>query len=61
MVRAFKHHESKLLKKVDFVQWGEGELRENQVMRKYHIQKRTDYQKYVMNLTKSGITYFVDK
>lgn len=45
MVRQFKHHESKLLKKVDFVQWGQGELRENTVIRKYHIQKKTDYQK----------------
>lgn len=46
MVRALKHHEKKLLRKVDFVQYKADSLRENTVMRKYHLQKRTDYQKY---------------
>ena len=56
MVRQFKHHESKLLKKVDFVKWGEGEIRESTVMRKYHIQKRNDYQKYVLQpLSRVGL------
>ncbi|XP_004363850.1 hypothetical protein CAOG_03011 [Capsaspora owczarzaki ATCC 30864] len=47
MVRAFKHHEAKLLKKVDFLQWkSENNLREVKVLRKYHIQRREDYTKY---------------
>ncbi|KAJ3364282.1 hypothetical protein AMAG_10166 [Allomyces macrogynus ATCC 38327] len=47
MVRQLKHHEQKLLKKVDFLQWkNENNLREIQVMRRYHIQKREDYTKY---------------
>lgn len=46
MVRAFKHHEQKLLKKVNFVQYKDDSLRENMVMRKYHIQKKADYTKY---------------
>lgn len=47
MVRAFKHHEQKLLKKVDFLNWKQDtSLREIKVMRRYHIQHRDDYQKY---------------
>lgn len=46
MVRQLKHHEQKLLKKVDFVQYKNDSVRENMVMRKYHIQKKSDYQKY---------------
>ncbi|KAJ8323949.1 U3 small nucleolar ribonucleoprotein imp3 [Batrachochytrium dendrobatidis] len=47
MVRAFKHHEQKLLKKVDFVNYkSDPSLRENAVMRRYHIQRREDYIKY---------------
>ncbi|PSC75077.1 U3 small nucleolar ribonucleo IMP3 [Micractinium conductrix] len=46
-MRQLKHHEHKLLKKVDFLQWkNEHNLREVQVMRRYHIQDRDDYKKY---------------
>lgn len=39
MVRKLKHHEQKLLKKVDFLQWkSDNNLREVEVMRRYHIQ-----------------------
>lgn len=36
-----QHHEKKLLKKVDFLQWKQdATLREAKVMRTYHIQRR---------------------
>ena len=42
-----KHHERKLLKKVDFLEWkGDNSLREAQVLRRYHVTKREDYVKY---------------
>ncbi|KAJ3796510.1 alpha-L RNA-binding motif-containing protein [Lentinula aff. detonsa] len=47
MVRKLKHHEGKLLKKVDFLNWKQdSNLRQIKVMRRYHIQNREDYQKY---------------
>ena len=45
-MRQLKFHEKKLLKKVDFVDWKDNNLREIKVMRRYHIQNREDYQKY---------------
>ncbi|ORZ08524.1 30S ribosomal protein S4 [Lobosporangium transversale] len=46
-MRQLAHHEQKLLKKVDFMQWKSTEnIREIKVMRKYHLQKREDYTKY---------------
>jgi U3 small nucleolar ribonucleoprotein protein IMP3 len=46
-MRQLKHHEKKLLKKVNFLQYrNEGNLREIQVMRRYHITNRDDYAKY---------------
>ncbi|UOH84044.1 hypothetical protein LQV05_000836 [Cryptococcus neoformans] len=51
-MRQLKHHEKKLLKKVDFLsatipQWKQdASQREVKVMRKYHIQDREDYHKY---------------
>ena len=46
MVRKLKYHEQKLLKKVDFVSWkADSNIREIQILRKYHIQKRDDYTK----------------
>ncbi|KAK9814448.1 hypothetical protein WJX72_006043 [[Myrmecia] bisecta] len=46
-MRQLKHHEQKLLKKVDFLKWKSTDnLRELQVMRRYHIQDRDDYKKY---------------
>ena len=47
MVRKLKHHEQKLLKKVDFLQWkSDATLREAHVMRRYLVQDRDDYRKY---------------
>lgn len=47
MVRKFKYHEQKLLKKVDFFDWKQDQgHRDTQVMRTYHIQNREDYHKY---------------
>ncbi|CAM9019591.1 unnamed protein product [Wickerhamomyces anomalus] len=47
MVRKLKHHEQKLLKKVDFLDWKQDNgHRDAQVMRTYHIQNREDYHKY---------------
>eukprot|EP00195_Chlamydomonas_chlamydogama_P011984 CAMPEP_0202894368 /NCGR_PEP_ID=MMETSP1392-20130828/3790_1 /ASSEMBLY_ACC=CAM_ASM_000868 /TAXON_ID=225041 /ORGANISM="Chlamydomonas chlamydogama, Strain SAG 11-48b" /LENGTH=182 /DNA_ID=CAMNT_0049579049 /DNA_START=120 /DNA_END=668 /DNA_ORIENTATION=- len=46
-MRQLKFHEKKLLKKVDFLKWkSEDNIRELQVMRRYHIQNREDYKKY---------------
>ncbi|KAF5364224.1 hypothetical protein D9756_000900 [Leucocoprinus leucothites] len=47
MVRILHHHEQKLLKKVDFLNWKQDAgLREIKVLRRYHIQNRDDYHKY---------------
>lgn len=44
MERNLKYHEKKLLKKVDFLEYKrEKNLREIEVIRKYHIQNREDY------------------
>ena len=46
-MRQLKHHESKLLKKVDFYSWkSEGNIREATVIRKYRLQRREDYIAY---------------
>jgi len=45
-MRKLKPHEQKLLKKVDFLWQREGNLRELEVIRRYHIQDREDYVKY---------------
>jgi len=42
MVRKLKHHEQKLLKKVNFV---EANIKVVEVLRRYHIQTREDYTK----------------
>lgn len=45
-MRQLKHHEKKLLKKVDFLQWKSDEnVREVKILRRYHIQNRDDYVK----------------
>jgi hypothetical protein len=41
-MRNLKHHEKRLLKKVDFL---EKNRRSLEVMRRYHIQRREDYTK----------------
>ena len=47
-MRQLKHHEKKLLKKVDFLQWKkDDDVREIKIIRRYHLQKREDYHKYV--------------
>lgn len=47
MVRKLKHHEQKLLKKVDFLSWkSDANLREIKLLRRYHIQDREDYVRY---------------
>ncbi|KAJ9057015.1 U3 small nucleolar ribonucleoprotein imp3 [Entomophthora muscae] len=47
MTRKLKHHEQKLLKKVDFLQWkSTNNVREIEVVRRYLIQNREDYTKY---------------
>ncbi|SGZ51989.1 CIC11C00000002386 [Sungouiella intermedia] len=47
MVRQLKHHEQKLLKKVDFLNWKQDQgHRDTLVMATYQIQNREDYHKY---------------
>ncbi|CAL8102009.1 unnamed protein product [Calicophoron daubneyi] len=47
MVRKLKHHERKLLKKFDFINWEcDNNLHEVRVMKRFHIQKREDYTLY---------------
>ena len=46
-MRKLKHHERKLLKKVDFLEWKkESSVREIRILRRYHIQDREDYRQY---------------
>ncbi|CAZ84919.1 unnamed protein product [Tuber melanosporum] len=47
MVRKLKHHEQKLLRKVDFLTWkSDSSHRAHDVMRRYHIQDPNTYTKY---------------
>jgi U3 small nucleolar ribonucleoprotein protein IMP3 len=46
-MRQLKHHEKKLLKKVDFFSWKDDQnIKEASVIRKYLLQNREDYIKY---------------
>mmetsp|Transcript_78776 Transcript_78776/g.218975 ORF Transcript_78776/g.218975 Transcript_78776/m.218975 type:complete len:184 (+) Transcript_78776:72-623(+) len=46
-MRKLKHHEQKLLKKVNFYDWkSDSNIREVKVLRKFHIDDREDYTKY---------------
>ena len=46
-MRQFKHHEQKLLRKVNLYQWkGDDNIRVAKILRKYHIQNREDYVAY---------------
>lgn len=48
MLRKLKPHEERLLRKVDIYDWKrEHNIREIKIIRRYHIQKREDYAKYV--------------
>ena len=43
-MRKLKHHERKLLKKTNFLQWkSENNHRELEVIRRYHVQDREEY------------------
>lgn len=58
-MRQLKHHEKKLLKKVDFLHYkNEGNLREVQAMRRYHITNRDDYKQ--MNQVCGQVTKVVN-
>jgi U3 small nucleolar ribonucleoprotein protein IMP3 len=46
MVRKLKHHEQKLLKKVDFIDWKDNNLHENKIMARFSIKKREEYVYY---------------
>lgn len=55
-----KHHEKKLLRKVNFFDWkSDNTLREAHVLRRYHVTKREDYVKY--NRLVGHITALVSK
>eukprot|EP00520_Triparma_pacifica_P016078 CAMPEP_0118658118 /NCGR_PEP_ID=MMETSP0785-20121206/14390_1 /TAXON_ID=91992 /ORGANISM="Bolidomonas pacifica, Strain CCMP 1866" /LENGTH=170 /DNA_ID=CAMNT_0006551099 /DNA_START=187 /DNA_END=696 /DNA_ORIENTATION=- len=46
-MRELKHHEKKLLRKVNIVGWkGERNIRVAKILRRYHIQNREDYVGY---------------
>jgi U3 small nucleolar ribonucleoprotein protein IMP3 len=45
-MRKLKHHEEKLLRKVDFLSWKSENKSEVAVLRRYHIQRREDYMAY---------------
>ena len=55
-LRKLKHHEQKLLKKVDFLQWNNDDtIREGTIIRRYHLQGPEEYGKYqkiVLNIWK---------
>lgn len=54
-MRELKHHEKKLLKKVDFFSWKDDQtIREATIIRKYLLQEREDYMKY--NKIVGGVT-----
>ena len=47
MVRKLKYHEATLLRKVDFINWkSDQSVRENKILRRYHVQDREDYHTY---------------
>ncbi|KAI6238380.1 hypothetical protein M3Y99_00688600 [Aphelenchoides fujianensis] len=46
MVRKLKHHEQKLLKKVDFIDWKDNNLQENKILARFSIRKREEYTYY---------------
>ena len=46
-MRKLKYHEQKLLKNTSFLNWKkDSNVRENAVLRRYHVQDREDYSKY---------------
>ena len=46
-MRQLKHHEKKLLRKVNLYAWkGDANIREAKIIRRYHLQDRNDYTSY---------------
>ena len=45
-MRQLKHHEAKLLRKVDFFQWKSDNKREQTTVSRHHLHDREDYLKY---------------
>jgi len=57
-MRQLKYHEKKLLKKVDFFNWKEDQnVREGTIIRRYHLQNREDYVKYIVSCWTDHKTY----
>ena len=57
-MRKLKFHEKKLLKRVDLYNWKKDkEHREVKIMRRYHIQDRDDYTRYIINVILDIIKY----
>ncbi|KAL7712253.1 U3 small nucleolar ribonucleoprotein subunit [Entamoeba marina] len=47
MVRKLKYHESKLLKKVEFIDWKrDGGIRQSKILARFHIHDPKEYQAY---------------
>jgi U3 small nucleolar ribonucleoprotein protein IMP3 len=58
-MRPLKHHEKKLLKKVDFLQWKrEHNIREAKVLARFLIADREDYSKYGTILLRWPVVQF---
>lgn len=50
-MRKLKHHEQRLLRKVDFLDWkADSSVREATILRQYHVEKREDYAKCAARL-----------
>ncbi|KAJ5071801.1 u3 small nucleolar ribonucleoprotein imp3 [Anaeramoeba ignava] len=59
-MRKLKFHESKLLKKVNFLEWKkDNTIRENEILRRYRVDNREDYKQY--NKTVGMITKLVSE
>ena len=59
-MRKLKFHEKKLLKRVDLYNWKkEKDHREAEIIKKYHLSNREDYDKY--NRMCGHITSFISK
>ena len=59
-LRKLKHHEQKLLKKVDFVQLNNDDtLHRGMIMRRYHLESHDEYKKY--QVVAGRITHLVEK
>lgn len=60
MVRKLKHHESRLLRKVDFINYkSDNNHRDAEVIRRYAIQKPSDYTKVGTKVLLCSITSLI--